>query len=53
MLGRDVSRDSLRATVFSGMNARYTVDRERDGENEVGKVNEHYKNGEELVMEFT
>lgn len=41
--GRDVSRDSVRAAVYSGMTARYTVDREGDREDEVGKVNEYYK----------
>lgn len=39
-LGREASRDSVWADVYSGMTARYTVDRE--GENEGGRVNEYY-----------
>lgn len=31
-LRREVSRDSIRAAVYSGMTARYTVDREENGE---------------------
>lgn len=42
-LRREVSRDSVRAAVYSGMTARYTIDREGDRENEGGKVNESYK----------
>lgn len=42
-LRREVSRDSVRAAVYSGMTARYTVYREGEKENEGGKVNEYYK----------
>lgn len=41
--GIEVSRDSAGAVVYSGMTARYTVDREGDRENEGGKVNGYYK----------
>lgn len=42
-LGRAVSKDSVWAAVYSGMTAKNTVDREGDGGDERGKVNEYYK----------
>lgn len=42
-LRREVPRDSVRAAVYSGMTARYTVDRVGKQREQRGRVNEYYE----------
>lgn len=51
--GRGVSRDSIRAAVYSGMTARYTVDREGDRERMRKWMNFTTNREEHMVMEST